>query len=701
MKQKPVLENDNVHLVFTPRGTLDSITDLSNDTRITCKGASHSLWRLTFRNRAGRMNHVYSRDARLLSSAQPSKNTLVMEWGLTSLKTRVTATVSLNDSSLATWDLDVKQMSGSSLWEIQYPIVPGLTTMSKTGRGDKLLVPWGYGVELDNPVDFIRQGGASTASWISEFGQCDTDEGVSKIAYSYPGMWSLQFMAFYNASHTGLYYAAHDGSARLKRFGMYKHGRDSVALIMTHYPDERMRVNRNYSLPYPVKVGTFKGTWHEAAMIYRPWAVKQSWCRKGKLRGRNDIPTWLKENDFWYWNWSTHMRDSWQALPELAAPTVVALKEKLDCNIAFHWYGSLCEPFNLRIPELFPTHASALIKLRRGLSLMHKHGIHAIPYLNPRLCDPVTETWQKHDVKAMTCKTDASEVHYEEYIEGLPWATVCPSRKRWHKIIVDICRECMRHGYDGVYIDQVSSCYAVPCFDGNHGHPRGGGNTWYQGNRDMVRKVQEACKTKHSCFTSESTVECFNDVLDANLARMATRVDSVLLGCRNARPVPVCNAVYHDYIITYGSTTRLDMDRPDLVYLGGALTMISGNQLSFEGIKLRDFKRGTYKDYLRYYRTLCRFRKKHRDYFNLGTWAPPVKMKAAKVTLDLSQHKPRERTAAVLTGTWRLDGKSLVFFVNHTAEKHTVTATIGGRKRDITIPARGVKGFETREGQER
>jgi len=635
-----------------------------------------------------------AKDAKLIGIHKTEATRLTIEWELKRLKTRVDASVRLDNTSLAKWHIDVKHKSGMSLWEVQYPIIPGLSPMAGTGRRDKLLVPWGYGVELDNPVDFVRKGGATTSSWISEFGQCDTDEGVNKIAYSYPGMWSLQFMAFYNAAKTGLYYAAHDGRARLKRFGMYKHSVDTVSMIMTHYPDERMARNLDYALPYPVMVGTFRGKWYDAAAIYREWAVRQKWCRKGKVKDRKDIPKWLKDNDFWFWNWSSHMGDSLQASPDLAAPTVVGVKRQLDCNVAFHWYGSLCEPFNLRIPEMFPTHESARIKLRRGLKLMHKHGIHAIPYMNPRLCDPVTETWEKHNVKKMACRTDKGEIHAEEYREGLPWVTVCPTQKKWHKVILDIIRECMELGYDGVYIDQVSSCYAVPCFAKNHGHPRGGGKTWYKGNHELVSKIQKACKTRTSCFTSESTIECFNDILDANLARLVTRVESWLLGCKAALPVPVCNAIYHDYIMTYGTTTRFDVDTPDLVYLGGALTLAGGNQLCFEGVTFRDFRLKTYDEYFRYYRRLCQFRKKYRAYFNMGTWAEPVRMTSSTVSLNLSEHKPNEKMPAVLTGTWELDGKKLVYFVNHTAEKQTVTATIERKRQEITIPARGVKGYE-------
>ena len=113
-----------------------------------------------------------------------------------------------------------------------------------------------------------------------DYGFYDAEEAVgekaSKIAYSYPGMWSLQFTAFYNPKAIGLYFAAHDPQARYKRFGLYGDpGRARADMVMQHYPEERVTPGLSYSTPYDTVIGLFEGEWWEASALYRQWALQQ------------------------------------------------------------------------------------------------------------------------------------------------------------------------------------------------------------------------------------------------------------------------------------------------------------------------------------------------------------------------------------------------------------------------------------------
>jgi len=691
MKRKIVLEDDIIRLKFDGGGGLASITDLRTGAKLAGRKKVNPLWCLYFRDGGGKIRKVPSTRARLVETRTRGRN-LFLEWRLAALGTTVSAAVRLVGTAIPEWRISVSNASGMALWEVRYPIFGGLGPLGGNGSKDRLVVPWQFGIEVDDPLRFLKKGGASTVSYISEFGRQEQEPGVSSVAFSYPGMWSLQFMAIYNPLTCGLYLGAHDGEARFKRFGLYRDTKDTMSAVMCNFPEERIKKNLDYTLPYPIFMGLFEGNWWSAAQYYRKWAVRQRWCRYGPVKDRKDIPKWLKENDFWYWNWRSQQR---QGMPELMAPAVVELKKRLGCNVAVHWYASHCEPFNQRIPELFPIAPSFEKKLKIGLRMMHKNGIHAIPYMNPRMCDPNTETWEKHDVKTMACRTEKGELHVEEYLTGLKWITICPTVKKWHRIIYDIVKGCLDRGYDGVYLDQVSSCYTVPCFAAGHGHPRGGGNTWYKGYLAMMELIRKkaAAVNKNAAFTSESTVECFNDVFDANLARMVSRVQDSQLGCDNSFPIPLCNSIYHDYVITYGSAIDLAHDTPDTVYLGGALNLTSGNQLMFESYTLSDIARKRHEEYLAYFRNLCRFRKRYRNYFNFGEWAEPVEIETKTVVLNLSRQRPAYKQPAVLTATWKLK-KKLHVFVNHTAEDQKIVAVIEGRRRKLTVPARDVIGVE-------
>src|SRR5690606_36692835 len=51
--------------------------------------------------------------------------------------------------------------------------------------------------------------------------------------------------------------------------------------------------------PYPVILRVFEGGWYEAARIHREWALKQRWCRKGRLADRQQLPI-AADLDLWF-----------------------------------------------------------------------------------------------------------------------------------------------------------------------------------------------------------------------------------------------------------------------------------------------------------------------------------------------------------------------------------------------------------------
>ena len=61
-----------------------------------------------------------------------------------------------------------------------------------------------------------------------------------------------------------------------------------------------------YTLPYPVVLESFAGTWFDASQIYREWALAEAaWTRAGplsaraKLTGANSVAQWLLDTPLW------------------------------------------------------------------------------------------------------------------------------------------------------------------------------------------------------------------------------------------------------------------------------------------------------------------------------------------------------------------------------------------------------------------
>jgi hypothetical protein len=464
------------------------------------------------------------------------------------------------------------------------------------------------------------------------------------MAYSYPGMWALQFMAFYNPEAVGLYFAAHDPEARFKRFGFYgESGSREAELVMQHYPDERLTPGLSYETPYDTAIGLFTGEWWKASEVYREWAIQQKWCRKGPLAERRDIPQWLLETDLWYWNWRHKPHLGSRGTSEDVVPAILNLKQKLDTGMAFHWYEWDGKPFNQDIPPVLPVKRDAGEGLARALDELHDAGVRAIPYINARLWDIESPSWEAEGAATGVCLDQDGE-HADRWSlsDGRKWSAMCPHTTLWQEKVRSVCEALVfEYGFDGVYADQITSCFVVPCFASDHDHARGGGNSWYAGYRQMMERIQGETKQRNpeAVYTSESTIDCYLDLFDANLAReaneLSVRHDEQWL------PIPLFHSVYHDYAITYGSVLQLTEVHPRAFFYGEALVLVGGQQLMVEGYLSADVGTDRYSEYLEYLGGLVQARKRAREYLLFGRWLPPVEMEVDDVEVAWSKDHPQ------------------------------------------------------------
>jgi len=101
-------------------------------------------------------------------------------------------------------------------------------------------------------------------------------------AFSYPGLLSLQCMAFYRDGGPGVYLAADDSKARSKSFAAFGDGKEGLGLEVCHFPGADALSESTYTPGYSVRVGVFQGDWLTAAERYRRWALEQSWARESR-----------------------------------------------------------------------------------------------------------------------------------------------------------------------------------------------------------------------------------------------------------------------------------------------------------------------------------------------------------------------------------------------------------------------------------
>ncbi len=112
----------------------------------------------------------------------------------------------------------------------------------------------------------------------------------------------MQFYALYNKQNgNGLYFGTHD-SAPSAREIEFPHSSSEISWRPSHFPPNITFPTEDFFLGYDCVVGPFRGDWYDACQIYRKWALKQSWCRKGPLATREDVPKWYKEAPLYFYS---------------------------------------------------------------------------------------------------------------------------------------------------------------------------------------------------------------------------------------------------------------------------------------------------------------------------------------------------------------------------------------------------------------
>ena len=685
------LANGIIEIAFSAQGRLLALGHLETGHRFELPELGGTIWRVLLRDADGVIHTVLPEGrCEITHSQQGEELELILVWP--GGPVAVTARVALGrGSTISHWHVAVENRTEHALWEVEFPRIEGLTPIAGDGELDRLAIPFLWGALLPNPVGLICRGELKrSASDFAEYSLADaTDDDGPRVAFSYPGMMTMQFLALYHPARAGIYFGAHDAQANLKRFGAYgTEDGDRLDLVMQNFPEERIRGGLDYWLPYPAVVGVFAGDWWKASELYRAWAVRQEWCAKGPLTQRSDIPQWIKDVDLWYWNYVYREQHS----PEEIVPAVLYLKERMDTDICIHWYEWNDWSFNENIPESFPMSYAWQERLREGLKQLHDAGVHAIPYFNARLWDCTTDAYRTlGGPESLVLDENGGPTGWTTRGRAANWLTMCPSARAWQDRILHLMRETVEQvGMDGAYLDQITSSFVLPCFVESHGHPRGGGNSWYRGYRQMVDRIRSTINTRHPgvIWTSEDVIECYLDQFDTNLARHAADMNDRFGD--EWLPIPMFSSVYHDYAMTYGSVQTMDEAFEDTYYLGEALVFAGGSQMIICGYFAKHVGTDEHGECLDYLERLVRARKRARKYLTYGRWLPPVAMDVEQVEVRWSDDGKPKRVPAVVTTSWgAADGSVAVVMVNHTAAERTVRYSF--RADDYGLSGRGLR----------
>ena len=597
------------------------------------------LWSLTVENGAGHRAKLGPRRADewqfgVVKLGKGQGERFTIQWFCrTPDDSQVTVAVSVRlpeDSPLSYWSMSV-DLTGSQ-YGLREVVFPDLSTLD--GGGKQLTIPAGLGLVMEQP--FKKE----------------------QLRLVYPGGMIMQFLALTGAGG-GLYLGAHDPAAHHKEFVFEPDGKRSRVCLKIETPPAGMGPElKTWRMPYEAVIAAFDGDWYDATSIYRDWTLNCApWNQKRKQSLQRRIPKKLRDTDFWILG---------SGAAEEAVPNARRMREFFGVNSAVHWYNWHQIPFDDQYPEYFPTKEG----FTEGVAQLKRDGFLVMPYINGRLWDPKTESWQKEQATRSAIRKEDGRHPEEIYPSEVPLVAMCPHTALWHKKIESLVRRLITEcGVSGVYIDQIGIARAYPCFAEDHGHPRGGGNFWWRGYAKLLQRCRRVLGPQNF-LTTEEACESWNDLLDAFLMANTAR--------EGFRLAPIYAAVYGGQTLHFGFQylRREDAERelPWRARMGR--NFLWGGQLGWVGDWILDKELRREAAFLR---DLARCRQKVRPFFNRGRMLRPPQIEGVPM-LDMPPERPSRKKGtkfpALMASAWKLGSALMVALVNFSDKPATARLSL-------------------------
>lgn len=579
---------------------------------------------------------------------------------------------------------------------VEYPLVANVGRLSGAGS-DKLLHSHGAGVLFDDPLDLF-----------------DEDEGPDErcMRYSpYPDGFhgsTLQMLAYYGQGAGGFVVHTSDADRATKWFSVRKS--DGALTIATIH---QVQVYADGLVPYETVVTPMvKGTWPEAADIYRRWARANEWAQPRAARS-----DWLR-NEVGLATFgvnASHDRSAWfDYFHQLAGTPVFHI-------LGANWprYG---QDYHNNHPrgrsDWFPARFSA-----ENLDMIAKNGDYWAPF--------------EFDLQADLGGDEHAEVEngrMVQYTNSLrPLAIVRPHMcagteyfrelHRWRDTTL-----VEEYGVDALYYDISVSNLLLHCDATTHDHEPGGGLDVAARFHQMYRATlasASAAKGQHVPMGTEVINEAVLDLFDYYQARAQSTPlgpfeldyfrDWIVAG--KAEHVPLLKYVYGPAApLAIDGWSNLAVETGELTYWVAAKVLVNGGllELNYEFSGLEDLdghvddpsehywdypQRGFKVDAERaeFFGRIARARVgKANAWLADGEMLPGPVIEAPTVELDYFRYNTfrdggyEERGAmsvpAVVGSAWELNGKVLWLLANVTAEPVTVLAD----GEQLTVPARDI-----------
>lgn len=635
---KIVLKNNAVTLEFadTDKFSFKSFSSAENKLSwLPTNGDFDDLWHIELKNDRG-VNPIFKPSNTIYKGAVLDQNTAdkaiaIFTWHIRLSKLhycplRVIVTLE-KESGLSDWRLEVDLPKN---WQVTKTDFPRLTLQK--GEQAKLIMPAGWGVEYDL-------------------------NGHSNYEAEYPSCTgSMQLLSLYNMNQEAFYLATHDKYACIKTFDVEEKGQ--FANVSTKVvASEAWTQDGTFKMPFSFSLGIEPKGWETAVTNwYRPFTFETVWGNK-TFESRK-LPQWVLNADMWL---RPHFTTD---------ETLSTLKEGLNffgADAACHWYRWHQIEYDVDYPEYFPAKENFVDQMK----VAQKLGSHVIPYINGRLWDPQSASYQVNDAIRLSCRKEDGTLYTEIYGSMVPNSVTCPSSLVWQETIQDLAYRLQYElGSNGVYIDQIGAAQGVPCWNKDHSHPVGGGEFWHQSYRNMLENIRRDLPADNILITEENS-ECFMDLFDLMLMVNTPQY---------TKTVPLYPLIYSDrMMLNCFLYYPIDEKVNSLSFrFKNVMGLLWGTQLGW--IKPELIMAPEAKEEALFLKSLVQFRKHQHDLIYGGRFLNEVIPEGDNPIIPIPN---MYSTPAVRGAKWRSKtGKEAILLINMDNDQHTVLLSNG---RSLTM----------------
>jgi hypothetical protein len=523
------IKNEHLLLGFNSKdGALHRFDDITEHVPLLAEtNTKNSLWQIHLQTPSGIIPlDIFS--ASLFRVEKANTGYLKMIWSgfreMDNPDFEVVVSVWLDKNEpVSEWKIYLKGIRERHIEKVIFPKISGLKDMET----EHLAVADWMGSLLEEPRAYMQKNSRNYFGW------------------AYPGHLSMQLLALYNPNKTGLYLSCNDSLAYRKNFGIGLDSQGYLSYQIDNFPEYDISLD-TYSPNYEAIIGVFKGDWLTAAAYYREWAVQQKWTRESRLKN-GLVPSWVEETALWVWN-----RGNVQGV----LPPAEALKKRLNLpvNVLWHWWHGC--PYDEGFPEYFPPRDGETL-FKDQIAKAEKQGVRTLIYMNQIQWGNTTESWEKenafqHTVKGIDGKTIT---HVYNIFSGKALTTMCVGTPFWRDKYASLAEKAINdYHVGGIYMDQA--CLGYLCYDPSHSHPLGGGNYWVEGSGELTRKIRSSSRSADKiALSGEGVSECWLPYLDLFLTLQVSK--ERYAGVEGWQTIPLFQAVYHPYAVSYGSYSSL------------------------------------------------------------------------------------------------------------------------------------------------